>query len=253
MIDRGKWTDEIERFHSSSAGATGEVLKAAICRGQTPYEWLADGVNSGDVVVDLGCGDGPTAPLISGQWIGVDRSVVELEAAAAAKSGSLVQGLFENLPIRRMSVDTVLCSMSLMLAVDLDAAVTEILRVLRPGGSLRLLLPSAKPLTNRDRLRYWRLQRSLGIAAFFPPSPMLNIPEVLLRQFGFGIVSNQCSRFNYEVETEHHARLLIRSLYLPEVDAAHYERAVNLARRWRGSALGIPLRRIVATSPPGSQ
>jgi ubiquinone/menaquinone biosynthesis C-methylase UbiE len=251
VIDRSGWSAEIERFHVSSPGLTGEVLKTARCRGRTPYEWLTDGVASADVVVDLGCGDGPTAPLISGRWVGVDRSIVELEAAAAAKSGSLVQGVFEHLPIRQHSVGTVLCSMSLMLAVDLDAAITEIGRVLRSGGSLRLLLPSTKPLTTRDRLRYLRLRRALGLASYFPPSPLLEVPETFLHRFGFAIVGDEYSRFRYEVATEHQAQLLIRSLYLPGVDDARRERAVNLARQWRGSALGIPLRRIVAISPLG--
>lgn len=248
MIDPRGWSAEIERYHTTSSGVTAKILKAASHRGLSPYEWLIEGVVGGDAIVDLGCGDGPIAPLISGQWVGVDRSIVELEAAAAAKSGALVQGVFEHLPIRTHTVGTVVCSMSLMLAADLDAAVMEIRRVLRPGGSLRLLLPSTKPLTYQDRYRYTRLRRVVGLASYFPPSPLLDGPAKLLRQFGFAILSDQCSRFSFDVATELDAQLLIRSFYLPQVNTVRCERAVNLARSWRGSALGIPLRRIVATA-----
>ena len=253
MIDRPGWLAEIESFHRDSPGVTAKVLKAASHRGQSPYDWLVEGVAAEEAIVDLGCGDGPTAPLISGRWVGVDRSIEELEAAAVAKSGALVQGAFEHLPFRQHTVDAVVCSMSLMLAVDLDAAVIEIRRVLRPGGTLRLLLPSTKPLNYRDRYRYTRLRRVVGLASYFPPSPLLEAPAKFLRQFGFAMLSDHCSRFSFDIATELDAQLLIRSLYLPEVDTAHREEAINLARSWCGSSLGIPLRRVVATSPLSRQ
>ena len=220
----------------------------ANCRGQTAHEWLTDGVASADLVVDLGCVDGPFAALNSGQWVGVDRSMVELGAARITKTGALVQGDFEHFPIRHQSVGTVLCSMSDMLAGDLDAALSEIRRVLRPGGPLRLLLPATKPLTARDLLcGYASLQRALSLDSYVPSTPLLNAPATRLRELGFGIVSDQCSRFTFDVANEHHALLLIRSLYPPGVDKVHRERAVSCAKKWRGSALGISLRRVVVT------
>lgn len=82
-VDRGlagEWDGYVERFHVGRPGVTEALLARSVDDGgRTAYDWVSEDLPDGRVV-DVGCGSGPTQPMVSG-WVGVDRSRPELEVA----------------------------------------------------------------------------------------------------------------------------------------------------------------------------
>jgi SAM-dependent methyltransferase len=112
--------------------------------------WLLDRAESGETVVDLGCGAG-TDLLIAAQMtgptgrvIGVDMTSAMLDRAAASAcemglaNVELHESLIETLPLESASVDRVISNGVVDLVPDKDAVFDEIDRVLRPGGRVQL-------------------------------------------------------------------------------------------------------------------
>lgn len=88
------------------------------------------------LLVDLGCGAGLMAPHVSGyRHVGVDLTASAL--AQAADRGVLpVRGDVTAVPLRSGCADVVAAGEILEHVTDLDAAVAEACRLLRPGGLL---------------------------------------------------------------------------------------------------------------------
>jgi SAM-dependent methyltransferase len=112
--------------------------------------WRLGRVETGEVVLDLGCGAG-TDLLIAAQMtgpegrvVGVDMTAGMLErantsaGAMALANVELHEALIEALPVEDVSVDVVISNGVLDLVPDKDAVLDEIDRVLRPGGRLQL-------------------------------------------------------------------------------------------------------------------
>ncbi len=94
-------------------------------------------------VLDLGCGNGRISRLAlergAAATIGVDVSEGMLEAAAASlPSARWVQADARALPFEVATFDAVVCALMMGHVNDLEAALAEIARVLRPGGTLVL-------------------------------------------------------------------------------------------------------------------
>ena len=88
------------------------------------------------LLVDLGCGAGLLAPHVAGyRHVGVDVTASAL--ARAAERGVLpVRGDVTAVPLRSGCADVVAAGEILEHVTDLDAAVDEACRLLRPGGLL---------------------------------------------------------------------------------------------------------------------
>jgi SAM-dependent methyltransferase len=112
--------------------------------------WALGRIESGQVVLDLGCGAG-TDLLIAAQMagsggrvIGVDMTPAMLEQARASANQmglanvELHEALIESLPVEDASVDVVISNGVIDLVPDKDAVFDEIDRVLRPGGRLQI-------------------------------------------------------------------------------------------------------------------
>jgi 2-polyprenyl-6-hydroxyphenyl methylase/3-demethylubiquinone-9 3-methyltransferase len=95
-------------------------------------------VRESAVLLDLACGGGLLAPHVSGyRHVGVDLS--ELALGHARQHGVVpVRGDVLRLPFRDEVADVVVAGEVLEHVTDLDAAVAEACRVLRPGGTLVL-------------------------------------------------------------------------------------------------------------------
>jgi SAM-dependent methyltransferase len=97
---------------------------------------------TGTPVLDLGCGEGRAGRellKLGYRVIGADRSPTLARAAAAASADiPVVLADAAALPLADRSTDLVVACMSLLDMDDLDGAVREIGRVLRPGGHLCL-------------------------------------------------------------------------------------------------------------------
>lgn len=120
----------------------------------------------GCVAVDAGCGPGVTTALLVEEAkpsavLMLDASPAMLEEAkrrlGSYGRAALVLGTFEALPVRDGAADLVAFTFSLRDALDMDAALREARRALRPGGKLLLVdlgKPDARPLRLAIKL-YW--------------------------------------------------------------------------------------------------
>lgn len=97
-------------------------------------EWLA--VQPGESVLDLGCGQGQLTKSIAGAGanvVGVDSSA-QMVAAARARGVIAEEGNAEALPFATQSFDAVFSNAALHWVRDQDAMMSEVRRVLKPGG-----------------------------------------------------------------------------------------------------------------------
>jgi SAM-dependent methyltransferase len=116
------------------------------------------GVGVPACIVDVGCGDG-TATSIAAQRnpghhvVGLDWSADALRRARR-RGLTLVRAALEGpgLPLAAAAADVVIMSEVIEHLVDTDAAVEEVHRVLKPGGSLLLSTPNLAAWYNRGLL-----------------------------------------------------------------------------------------------------
>lgn len=116
---------------------------------QHPVEWL--NIPPGGIALDVGSGPGSVTASLAraagpdGLALGVDISEPMLARAVRAEAGPQVGFLradAQRLPLRDQTVDAVVSIAVLQLIPDPTAALSEIARVLRPGGRLALLVPN---------------------------------------------------------------------------------------------------------------
>jgi SAM-dependent methyltransferase len=131
--------------------------------------------------LDVGCGDGRlTAELEAAELIAADVSPVALERAAARLPGATLVELEPDapLPLGDAAFDVVLCAETVEHVRDLQLFLSEIRRVLRPGGELALTTPWTAPLVRPEdplsphlrRFTRRSLRRVLGELGFEPRS-----------------------------------------------------------------------------------
>jgi ArsR family transcriptional regulator len=129
-----------EAFFAGAAGQWDRLREEAYGRAFTqtallallPPEW---------VVADLGCGTGHATAALSphvARIVGVDQSPAMLKAARKRTAGldnvELKQGRLEALPLEDGCCDGALLLLALTYVADPSAALSEMARVLRPGG-----------------------------------------------------------------------------------------------------------------------
>jgi arsenite methyltransferase len=131
---------------------------------QQPTDWL--NIPAGGIALDVGCGPGTvTASLASaagpgGLALGLDISEAMLARAVRAEAGPQIGFLradAQRLPLRDGTVDAVVSIAVLQLVPDPAAALAEMARVLRAGGRLAVMVPTAGRAA-----RLWRLLPNVG-------------------------------------------------------------------------------------------
>ncbi|MDD5240556.1 MAG: class I SAM-dependent methyltransferase [Sulfuricella sp.] len=104
---------------------------------------------AGQVIVDLAGGTGDVASLMAGddrQVLVCDPSLAMMDVGRERRIGHVdwIAGSGENIPLSSGSVDTLTISFGIRNVTRLDSALTEILRVLKPGGRF-LCLEFSRP------------------------------------------------------------------------------------------------------------
>jgi arsenite methyltransferase len=126
------------------------IMRRLLTAFQPPTEWL--NIPPGGIVLDVGCGPASvTASLAratgpSGLVLGLDLSEAMLARAVRTETGPQIGFLHadaQRLPLRDATVDAVVSMAVLQLIPEPAAALAEMTRVLRPGGRLAVLVPTA--------------------------------------------------------------------------------------------------------------
>ena len=111
---------------------------------QTVHELLSE-LPAGSSVLDAGCGTGRHTAFLAGKGhdvVGIDSSP-EMLAIAAAKvpAARFELAELERIPLPDGSIDAAVCGLVLSHARDIRPGVTELARILRPGGRLVISNP----------------------------------------------------------------------------------------------------------------
>jgi len=135
---------------------------------QQPMEWL--NIPLGGIALDVGCGPGTVTASLAraagpdGLALGLDLSQAMLARAVRAEAGPQIAFLradAQKLPLRDETVDAVVSIAVLQLVPDPVAALAEMARVLRAGGRLAVMVPTAGRAA-----RIWRMLPSIGAHLF---------------------------------------------------------------------------------------
>lgn len=158
-----------------------------------PLAGIAPDFFTGKACLDAGCGGGRAsiamAELGASSVVGVDlgaQGLVDARARAARRGLANVrfeQGSLLDLPLEDGEVDVVWCAGVLMITADEERALDELLRVLRPGGQLYLLVYATEGLR-------WPLIQLLRPLAFQLGQPAI---EAAIR--GAGLPANKRRTF----------------------------------------------------------
>ncbi len=138
----------LRAFHRAHPGITTRAFaRGRTDEGRSSYEVLADAAREamarGQVILDLGCGDGHLLALLAlrgaavDRLVGVDLSADEVDMARARPSlhGAVLRcERAQELSLPGASVGCVLSHLAFSLMSDVEAVVAEIARVLQPGG-----------------------------------------------------------------------------------------------------------------------
>lgn len=159
------WASPIGSMLYDNAQAISRKVLAAW---QHPTDWL--NIPHGGIALDVGCGPGTVTAALAhavgsdGLALGVDISEPMLARAVRAESGPQIGFLradAQRLPLRDETVDAVVSIAVLQLIPNPVAALAEIARVLRPGGRLAVMVPTAG-----GAARFWRMLPNTGAHVF---------------------------------------------------------------------------------------
>ena len=143
------WASPIGSFLYDNAQA---LTRRFVAAWQLPVDWLT--IPPGGIALDVGSGPGSVTASLAhaagpdGLALGVDISEPMLARAVRAAAGPQVGFLradAQRLPLRDETVDAAVSIAVLQLIPDPAATLSEIARVLRPGGRLAVLVPTLRP------------------------------------------------------------------------------------------------------------
>lgn len=253
-VDEDAWRSYLDDFHRRRPGAIESVLTDAVAGDHNPYRWLARAVSGpARTVLDVGCGSGPMAREVATEdrtVIGLDLSAAELAVAAERGPGPWLRADMRRLPLADASVDAVVSSVGLVMVTELTAALSEVARVLKPGGLLATIAPALRPVGIGDLRVLSRVTARLHTLPSFPGAVEKTGFTAALTECGLRRVEDARERYAFWVTSRSDAERVMSALYLPGTRWSKVESAIEhledrLAARGPFE-LAIPMRRLVA-------
>lgn len=159
------WASPVGSMLYDNAQALGRRLISAW---RHPVEWL--NIPAGGTALDVGSGPGTVTASLAraagpdGLALGVDISEAMLARAVRNEAGpqvGFIRADAQRLPLRDDTVDAIVSIAVLQLIPDPAAALAEMARVLRPGGRLAVMVPTAGRAA-----RLWQMFPNIGAHAF---------------------------------------------------------------------------------------
>jgi SAM-dependent methyltransferase len=252
--DDVNWRSYLAEFHRDRAGIAEAVLSRALSGDHSPYRWLARAVSAtATTVVDLACGSGPMSRELAQPGrtvVGLDLSEYELALAAQRGPGPWIRADGLQLPFKDQSIDVVTSSMGLVVIQPLNRVVSEVARVLRPGGVLAAIAPAIRPLQPRDLRVLTRINGRLRTKPQFPGPVELTGFAKTLTLHGMRAVEDARERYRFSIRSRADAELVMSALYLPNTRWSRVERAIDYlddaVKKREVVEVAIPMRRLVA-------
>jgi SAM-dependent methyltransferase len=241
----GYATARLRHVGTAVDDVAGRLLRTATDRtGLSPLAWTASPLANAGRVLDVGCGSGPLAGELPGRWVGVD-------ATPRPGAGPVVAGVPDALPVCDNAVDGAVLLLTLPRLDELDAVFAELRRVLRPAGTLVVVVPSASPRSLAE-LRTAPLLAAVHRTGWTNRSA-LDQAGWLLAAADFAVLGDDRGAFTLPLPDAAAAHALVADLpqagwWPPDLAVDVRERvAAGLARRaGPGVVLPVPLRRLVA-------
>lgn len=165
---RPEWVDELYAFLLGAAGDTYEAkvgeLKQNLFAPLVDLQQQRSASKPLDIL-EIGVGSGPNFKFYAEpglRVIGLDpnKASEKYAEAAAAAAGlepgrfSFLQGVGEGIPLESSSLDVVVTTLVLCSVADVERTISEVFRVLRPGGQYFFLEHVAAP--EGTSLRFWQ-------------------------------------------------------------------------------------------------
>lgn len=197
---------------SSNLSARVSVYRYLEPEGDPPgglQRWVVERLESrrGARAVDVGCGPGPYTEELSRHVelvLGVDLSVGMLaEAGGRMHAGTTFVASVADasaLPLADTSIDVVVAAHMLYHVADIEAAVAEFHRVLRPGGTLLVVLNGS--VDKQEMRQMWREAAASVDTRFDPPwwaarANLDNISASLASKFPAVTIERLPGRFRF--------------------------------------------------------
>ena len=167
------------------------ILRAVECR-------LMSAVDRRGSVLDIGCGDGHFASIAYDSPVDVGIDLQQSELVEASERPDVYRHVARadasSLCFAEDSFDTVLSNCAIEHMPDLDAVISEVARVLRPGGTFATTLPSehfAELLLGSTVLRRLGLKRaSRRVRPVLQPH-LVSLPHLLASRVGRAMVGRR--------------------------------------------------------------
>jgi len=178
------------------------------------------GVRAGERVLDVACGTGVvavTAARLGAQVTGLDLTPELLQRAREnAKIADVEiewhEGDVEQLPFNDAAFDVVLSEYGHMFAPRPEIAVGEMLRVLKPGGTIAFSTWPPELFVGRTFLLVARYMP--GPPPPFPPPPLWGVPDVVRERLGASVTNLTFDRATMSVPVlspQHHRIMFERT------------------------------------------